>query len=70
MPRSKLIQESWEGKSRHLYKNAHEFHINSLSLSPDGENFLSSDDLRINLWHAEDQTVVYNLLDIKPKSMD
>lgn len=41
-----------------------------MSLSPDGENFLSSDDLRINLWNVEDNSVVYNLLDSKPKSMD
>jgi serine/threonine-protein phosphatase 2A regulatory subunit B len=39
-------------------------------LSGDGENFLSSDDLRINLWNVENNMVVYNLLDIKPKSMD
>jgi serine/threonine-protein phosphatase 2A regulatory subunit B len=31
---------------------------------------MSSDDLRINLWNIEDNSVVYNLLDIKPKSVD
>ena len=52
------------------YRNGHEYHINSLCLSGDGENFLSSDDLRINLWNVENNMVLYNLLDIKPKSMD
>ena len=53
-----------------MYKNGHEYNINSLSLSPDGENFLSSDDLRVNLWNIENNTVVYNLLDTKPKSIE
>ena len=70
MPRSKVINESWEGKWKSFYRNGHEYHINSLCMSSDGENFLSADDLRINLWNVENNMVVYNLLDIKPKSMD
>ena len=54
MPRSKVINEGHEGKCRGMYKNAHEYHIHSLSLASDGENFLSADDLRINIWHTED----------------
>lgn len=64
------MNESWEGRYKQQYRNAHEHHINSLCVSPDGENFMSSDDLRINLWNIEDNSVVYNLLDIKPKSVD
>lgn len=41
-----------------------------MSLSPDGENFLSADDLRVNLWNIDDNTSVYNLLDMKPKSIE
>ena len=70
IPRSKVVNESWEGRQRLFYKGAHEYHINSLCLSPDGDTFLSADDLRVNLWNLEDNKVVYNLLDIKPKSMD
>jgi serine/threonine-protein phosphatase 2A regulatory subunit B len=70
LPRSKVINESWEGKWKSFFRNGHEYHINSLCLSGDGENFLSSDDLRINLWNVENNMIVYNLLDIKPKSMD
>jgi len=53
MPRSKVVNESWEGRCRYQYKNAHEYHINSLCASPDGEFFISADDLRINLWNIE-----------------
>jgi serine/threonine-protein phosphatase 2A regulatory subunit B len=56
LPRSKVINEALDPKCRHLYKNAHEYHINSLSLSPDGENFISADDLRVNLWNIDDTT--------------
>lgn len=66
MPRSKVVNESWEGRNRCFYRNGHEYHINSLNLSPDGENFLSADDLRINIWNIEDNRSVYNVLDIKP----
>ena len=70
IPRSKVINESWEGKCKQYYRSAHEYHINSLCISPDGENFLSADDLRVNLWNVENATTVYNLLDMKPKSID
>ena len=33
------------------YPNAHSYHINSISVNSDGETFVSSDDLRINLWN-------------------
>ena len=70
IPRSKVINESWEGRCKQYYKSAHEYHINSLCISPDGENFLSADDLRVNLWNVENATTVYNILDMKPKSID
>jgi serine/threonine-protein phosphatase 2A regulatory subunit B len=70
IPRSKVINESYEGKFRGYYRNAHEYHINSLCLSTDGENFASADDLRINIWNVEDNKVVYNILDIKPITID
>lgn len=70
IPRSKVVNESWEGKMRCFYRNGHEYHINSLSLASDGENFVSADDLRINIWNVEDNTCVYNVLDIKPTNID
>ncbi len=70
IPRSKVINESYEGRSRKQYRNAHEYHINSLSLSSDGEHFISADDLRINIWNIENDQTVYNVLDIKPPNID
>jgi serine/threonine-protein phosphatase 2A regulatory subunit B len=70
MPRSKVVNEGYESKCRSLFKNGHEYHINSICLSPDGEHFLSADDLRVNLWNIEDNTTVYNLLDMKPKKIE
>lgn len=70
LPRSKVINESWEGKQRSYYRNAHEYHINSMSLCSDGEQFLSADDLRVNIWNIENNTSVYNVLDMKPANID
>lgn len=55
---------------RREFKNCHNYNINSLSVSPDGENFLSSDDLCINLWNVENNIVAFNLVDLKPPKME
>jgi len=52
------------------FKNCHNYNINSLSLSPDGESFLSSDDLRVNLWSLENSLLAYNIIDLKPKDIE
>jgi WD40 repeat protein len=39
--------------NKRSYANAHAYHVNSLSVNPDGETFISADDLRINLWNLE-----------------
>lgn len=38
---------------RHVFSDAHAYNINSTSINSDGETFLSSDDLRINIWSQE-----------------
>ena len=70
IPRTKLLGESIEGFCKKVYKGAHDFHINALTMNTDGETFLSSDDLRINIWNIENVNEVYNVLDIKPKSIN
>jgi len=55
---------------KQVYANAHAYHINSIAPSPDHETFMSSDDLRINLWHMEDPLRSYNIVDIKPAIME
>jgi serine/threonine-protein phosphatase 2A regulatory subunit B len=41
-----------------------------LSVSSDGETFLSADDLRINLWNIDNNIVAYNVLDLKPTNIE
>jgi len=55
---------------RKTYANAHAYHINSISVNSDGETFISSDDLRINLWNLNIQNESFNIVDIKPTNME
>lgn len=55
---------------RRVYANAHAYHMNSISPNSDGETFLSSDDLRINLWNLNIQNRSFNIVDIKPPNME
>ena len=52
------------------YSNAHAYHINSISVCSDGETFLSSDDLRVNLWNLNRCDRSFNIVDIKPENME
>lgn len=42
-----------EAQPRRIFSNAHAYHINSISVNSDQETFLSSDDLRVNLWNLD-----------------
>lgn len=57
-------------RCRRTYSAAHTYHINSISLSSDQETFVSADDLRINLWHLDRSDTSFNVVDIKPESME
>lgn len=52
------------------YKFCHNYNINSMSCSPDCENFISADDLRVNLWNVENNIVAFNLVDLKPPNIE
>lgn len=39
-------------------------------MSPDGESFLSADDLRVNLWSLENSVLAYNIVDLKPPNIE
>lgn len=56
--------------ARKTFANAHAYHINSISPNSDGESFISSDDLRINLWNLEINDQTFNIVDIKPENME
>jgi serine/threonine-protein phosphatase 2A regulatory subunit B len=55
---------------RRIFSNAHAYHINSISLNSDEETFLSSDDLRVNMWNLNVGGDGFNILDIKPENME
>lgn len=70
VPRLSEPEKTVAAVPRRLYANAHAYHINSISLNSDGMTFLSSDDLRINLWSLETTTCSFNIVDIKPSVME
>ena len=52
------------------YPQLHSYHINSLSLCCNGENFLSADDLRVNLWTLDRINESFNVIDLKPDNLE
>ena len=56
--------------TRRVYSNAHAYHINSIAVNSDGQTFLSADDLRINLWSLENAKLSFNIVDIKPPTLE
>lgn len=55
---------------RRIFSGAHAYHINSISLNSDEETFLSSDDLRVNMWNLNLGGNGFNILDVKPENME
>lgn len=70
LPRMNLHDTIIATAPRRTYANAHVYHINSIGVNSDGETFLSSDDLRINLWNLGEQDRSFNIVDIRPASME
>lgn len=70
MPTLELKGTKVVASPRRLFSNAHSYHINSISLNSDEETFLSSDDLRVNIWSLNAGGAGFNILDIKPDSME
>lgn len=55
---------------RRVFANAHAYHIHSISLNSDEETFLSADDLRVNLWNLNFIDQSFNVVDLKPPSIE
>lgn len=69
-PKSNVVNDGYESVEVAQYKFCHNYNINSMSCSPDCENFLSADDLRVNLWNIENNVVAFNLVDLKPPNIE
>lgn len=52
------------------YPQLHSYHINSLTLCSNGENFISGDDLRLNLWTIDRGGEAFNVVDLKPDNIE
>ncbi len=70
LPKTTLHDNIIAASPRKIYSNAHAYHINSISINSDGETFISSDDLRINLWNMNINDQSFNIVDIKPANME
>jgi serine/threonine-protein phosphatase 2A regulatory subunit B len=57
-------------KPQKVFEGAHAYNINSVAFNSDGETFVSSDDLRINLWNINVSNEAFGIIDIKPENMD
>ncbi|MES1919956.1 protein phosphatase 2A regulatory subunit cdc55 [Bonamia ostreae] len=70
LPNFKMSANVTAVSMRNQFKDAHAYHINSISINDDKETFLSADDLRINIWNLENSAETYNVVDIKPEKME
>jgi serine/threonine-protein phosphatase 2A regulatory subunit B len=57
-------------KPKKIYEGAHAYNINTVAFNSDGETFISTDDLRINLWNININSEAFGIVDIKPENMD
>jgi len=55
---------------RRLFQNASGYHLNALSVSPMGDQFLISDDFTVSQWWIEDHTTGHFLIDLRPSGLD
>ncbi|KAK7024781.1 protein phosphatase PP2A regulatory subunit B [Favolaschia claudopus] len=70
LPRSIPQETMVAAVPRKVYANAHAYHIHSISVNSDQETYISSDDLRINLWNLGVHNQSFNIVDIKPANME
>lgn len=61
LPEIEPVEETMTAVPKRIFANAHSYHINSISLSSDQQTFLSSDDLRINLWSLDSSAESFSL---------
>jgi len=72
----KLCEKEQEGslnvvvKPKKVFEGAHAYNINTVAFNSDGETFISTDDLRVNLWNININNEAFGIVDIKPENMD
>lgn len=57
-------------RTERVFEGGHSYNVNGIVFSSDGETFISSDDLRINLWNIEIKNEAFCIVDMKPENME
>jgi serine/threonine-protein phosphatase 2A regulatory subunit B len=70
LPKLTHYQTITTATKKRVFSNAHNYHINSISINSDGETFLSADDLRVNLWNLSVFSETLNVVDVKPSNLE
>eukprot|EP01103_Thecamoeba_quadrilineata_P019630 TRINITY_DN8034_c0_g1_i1.p1 TRINITY_DN8034_c0_g1~~TRINITY_DN8034_c0_g1_i1.p1 ORF type:complete len:432 (-),score=76.87 TRINITY_DN8034_c0_g1_i1:430-1725(-) len=70
LPKISTSENILTATPRKIFSNGHAYNINSISLSSDGETYISADDMRINLWNLGITDQSFNIVDIKPPNME
>lgn len=70
LPKTVKKAPSISAAPKRIFPNAHAYHIHSVSISSDGEIFLSADDLRINIWDLNRSDQSFNVVDLKPANIE
>ena len=70
MPAPYPVQSIATATLKRTFSNGHTYTSIASSFSPDGETYLSADDLRINLWNLATNRSTFNIVDIKPDDME
>jgi len=70
VPSLTLVTKVPTATCKQIFSDAHTYNINSISPNSDCETFMSTDDLRINMWHLERSDQSFNIVDIKPDNLE
>ena len=70
MPRIKVVDTGLTPSIKRTYPMLHNYNINSISSCCNNENFLSADDLTVNLWSLSVTDKSFTTVDIAPKSLN
>ena len=69
-PKFQTVETNHISHMQNSFPNLHTYNINAISVSPNEEYLISSDDLRVNLWSLHDTQTAYNVIDLKPDNLD
>lgn len=59
-------EKNWTKQEKREFPSLHKNIIRDLSVSPNGEHFMSMDHFQVNLWNIEDKLQAYSVFDITP----